>query len=245
MSLTVPHLLPRIVERSVNTTLTLEVRAADGTVQTASAATVTIQDGAAVLVSQAVASVGPPASYALSGSVTQGRNLSDAWLEVWALTISGTPYTFRRAGYLVRHAFYPTITDTDLTDRDSDLLTLMPPTLSSLEKYREQARTRIERDLLRKGRRPWLIFDSYDLCDAHIALALARFYWDCHLKVSDGRYGEMAAKLEREYTDEMGRVSFRYDEAESGDVDDPSPTAGQGPLILSAAPRGRSHRWRW
>lgn len=244
MSMAAPHQLPRIVERGVDQTITLDVRASDGTQQTASAGTLTITDGARVLVSASAVTVGPPASYALAGSLTADGPLSDALLEVWSLTISGVPYVFRRAGYIVRHAFHPTIGDSDLTDRDSDLLSILPSGETTLEKYREAARQRLERDLLRKGRRPWLIFDSYDLFDAHVALSLALFYRDASMKLGDGRYTDEHTARMTEYEHELGRVSFRYDSAESGVIDDETPAASQGPLVLSAAPRGRRRSWR-
>jgi hypothetical protein len=243
MSLAVPHQLPRIVERGVAQTLDLDVRAADGTQQTASVGALTIRLGSRSLLT-VTPSLGPPASYALLADATENEPLSNDWLEVWTLTISGQVYAFKRSGYLVRHAFHPTIGDSDLTDRDSDLLSLLSPTDTTLQKYREQARQRMERDLLRKGRRPWLIFDSYDLCDAHIALSLAMAYRDLHMKVSDGRYeAEYKARLE-EYEKALASASFRYDDAESGVIDNPTPAASQGPLILSAAPSG-GRRYRW
>ncbi len=241
MSLIVPHQLPRIVERGVATTLSLDVLSAASVQQTASAGMVTVKLGSVVIVDAAAVSVGPPATYSLLASATSGEGLSDAYLEVWSLTIGGTPYVFRRPGYLVRHVFFPTIGDSDLTDRDSDLLEILPTAETTLEKYREAARKKIERDLLRKGRRPWLVFDSYDLVDAHIALTLSYIYRDLHTKIGDGRYKEEYEARQKEYQRELGSASFRYDGNESGSIDDEVATPSQGPLVLTAGPR----RGRW
>jgi hypothetical protein len=247
MSLIVRHQLPRIVERNVAQTLTCDVYSASSAQQTASAGTLTIKLAGVELVGSAAlsASLGPPASYTLLAATTADEALNNAWLELWTLTIGGVVYTFRRPGFLVRHAYYPTITDTDLTDRDSDLLSLLATGDTTLQKYREAARQRIERDLLRKGRRPWLIFDSYDLADAHIALALSYTYRDQANKIGDGRYREEAERRLKEYDAAMGAAIFRYDDNESGNIDETTPTTANGPTILTAGPRSGRRLGRW
>lgn len=247
MSLIVRHQLPRIIERGIEQDISLDVYSSASAQQTASAGSLTIKLGSVVLVDarDLSASLGPPASTTLSAALTSSESLSEAWLELWTLTIGGQPYTFRRSGFLVRHAFYPTITDTDLTDRDGDLLNLVDGIETSLEKYRETARKKIERDLLRKGRRPWLIFDSYELSDAHIHLSLHYFYREQHTQANDSRYAEAAQYHWDRYVAEFGQVSFRYDDDESGaiDGDETTPTSAAGPVVLTAAPEG-PRRWR-
>jgi len=245
MSLTVRHQLPRIVVRGVEQSLDLDVYNAASAQQTCSAATVTIKIGGRVIVDAASAtSLGPPAAYTLPAATTEDEGLSDLYLEVWSVTIGGTDYTFRRSGHLVRHAFYPTITDTDLTDRDSDLLNIVPASVTDLSKWREGARKRIERDLLRKGRRPWLIFDSYELSDAHIALSLHLFYRDQHIAIGDGRYKEAAAEYLGEYNEAMASIAFRYDTNETGDIDEEERTSATSILRLTSSPRSRWQRRR-
>jgi len=245
MSLTVRHQLPRIVVRGVEQSLDLDVYSAASAQQTCSAATVTIKLGSKVIVDGASAtSLGPPAAYTLPAATTEDEGLSDQYLEVWTVTIGGEPHTFRRSGHLVRHAFHPTITDTDLTDRDSDLLNIVPASVTNLQQWREQARKKIERDLLRKGRRPWLIFDSYELVDAHIALSLSRFYRDQHIAIGDGRYKEAATEYLEEYNEAMASITFRYDDNETGDIDEEDRVSATSILRLTSSPRAGYRRRR-
>ena len=248
MSLIARHQLPRIVERGVEQDITLDVYSSASVQQTATAGSLTIKLGSVVLVDSRdlSASLGPPASTTLSSALTASASLSDAWLELWSLTIGGQAYTFRRAGFLVRHAFYPTINDDDLTDRDGDLLNLVAGLETSLEKYRETARKKIERDLLRKGRRPWLIFDSYELSDAHIHLSLHYFYREQHTQANDSRYADAAQYHWDRYVAEFDAIAFRYDDDESGDIgsSEETPSTAAGPVVLTAAPRG-ARRLRW
>lgn len=245
MSLTVRHQLPRIVVRGVEQSLDLDVYSAASAQQTCTVATVTIKIGTRVIVDGASASaLGPPATYTLPAATTADEALSDQYLEVWSVTIGGANYTFRRAGHLVRTAFYPTITDTDLTDRDSDLLNIVPASVTNLSQWRESARKRIERDLLRKGRRPWLIFDAYELTDAHIALSLHLFYRDQHIAIGDGRYKEAAAEYLEEYNEAMSAVNFRYDTNETGTIDEEERVSSTSILRLTSSSRRRYRRTR-
>ena len=152
-----PQSLPRTIEIGVSTTLTLDVYPEDSaTLTAASAATVTVYQGQAVLVNAAVATVGGAytASYALSGSVTTGLTPSDDYLEVWSITVGGAVHTFQRAGYLVRRAFHPSVTDAALTDYHSDLANLRPSTLTTYEPYRRRPGTGSSAACLSKGAAP-------------------------------------------------------------------------------------------
>lgn len=249
MSLILRHAGPRVVERGVAVSLTADVYDAAGGQLTPTAGSITIRDGSEVVVdAAAVTSFGPPADYSLAGSVTSSRALSERWVEEWSLTISATPYVFRRAGYIVRHAFYPTLTDTDLYARYSDLSDLRDPDQASYEAQREAARERIERDLIKKGKRPWLVFDSWALYDAHLALTGHIIFNDFATSIGDGRYKEEALRLHDEYLREMDSCNFRYDVDETGDVTSTSQVSPVPTVILSGAPRMRrafgGTRWR-
>ena len=247
MSLVLRHATPRSVERGVDTSLTADVYDAAGGQLTATAGVLTIRDGSEVVVDAAAAtSLGPPAAYTLAGSVTSTRGLSERWIEEWTLTISGTAHTFRRAGYLVRHVFYPTLTDTDLYARYSDLADLRDPDQTSYETQREAARERIERDLIKRGKRPWLVFDSWALYDAHLAMTGHIIFNDFATSIGDGRYKEEADRLWEEYQRELDACNFRYDMDESGTVTSETQVSSVGSVILSGSPRrGRwGARWR-
>ena len=121
MSLAAAISRPRSVERGVSTTLTLTITdTLTGTVQTPSAATVAIYDSSTVILAATAATTlgagGYSCTYALSAAtIPDSIRLTDQWLEVWTLTIGGVSYTFRMTGYLCRHAYHPTLTDSDLT----------------------------------------------------------------------------------------------------------------------------------
>lgn len=236
---------PRMIERGVAQSLTFPVFSAAGAEQTATAATVTLQvENRTVLAATAATSLGPPASYSLLAATTTSEALSDRWLETWAMTIGGTPYTFRRAAYLVRHVFYPTITDTDLTDVHAELTELLDSDVDDYSRYREAAREKIERHLIKKGRRPELIFDNWALYDAHRALTLHLIFRDYASSIGDGRYTELAAEYLEEWKSEIESVRFRYDDQLSGTIDSGDKEGGEPSIILTSAPRNRQQSWR-
>ena len=224
---------PRMIERGVDQTLTLDVFNADGAQQTATAGTVTITAGSAVVVAAAaVTSLGPPVSYTLTAATTATLSLSDRWLEVWALTIGGVVYTFTRAAYLVRRVLYPVITDTDLTPRYADVVVLNGGAV--LSEKREEAWAIIQRDLIRRGRRPELVLDAWALSDVHIHQTLALFFAELALSVGDGRYADRERFHRERYAEEWDRLTFRYDADTDGVVDEGEAVSGTPVLWLSA-----------
>lgn len=239
-----PQSLPRTIEIGVSTTLTLDVYPEDSaTLTAASAATVTVYQGQAVLVNAAVATVGGAytASYALSGSVTTGLTPSDDYLEVWSITVSGAVHTFQRAGYLVRRAFHPSVTDAALTDYHSDLANLRPSTLTTYEPYRRRAGDWIQRRLLEQGRRPWLVFDAWALEVPHVYKALSLIFTDFESSIGDGRYAKLAASYEARAEAEFAKVQFRYDLAETGTIRESDGQSGVAtPLFLTSGPNTRA-----
>lgn len=239
--------LPRFVEIGVAQTLTLDVYPEDSaTLSTASAGTLTLKQGNTTLLDAVVATVGgsSTASYALQTSTTTGLDPSDDLLEIWTLTIAGEVQTFQRGGYLVRRAWHPTITDADLIDYHSDLTALRPSSLATYEPYRRRAGTWVQIELMNKGRRPWLIFDAWALTVPHTYKTLALIFADFASAVGDGRYKELAAHYEGQANEAMKSVMFRYDLAQTGDVDDTSQTSAATPLFLTSGPNATRDMWR-
>lgn len=237
----VAHALPRIIERGVETALTLDVRDDAGTAQTFTAGTLTILDGSAELLAATAFTTGAPASYTLPAASTSGRGLSANLVERWTGTIGGTTYTFLRRGYLVRSAFYPTLTDTDLIARHSELggaRPILPQGLTSFSKYRNAAHEAIQRRLIGMGRRPWLIFDGWALYDAHLALTLHLIARDFATSVG-GRWKELEDTYKAEYEAAFGTVSFAYDTSEEGTLTDETRRSAAAPLLVSAGHVGR------
>ncbi|MCP4916857.1 MAG: hypothetical protein GY913_08010, partial [Proteobacteria bacterium] len=168
---------PYVITRGADTALPLDVYDDEQAQQTATAATVSVLLGSKVLVDSASATtLGPPVSYTLAGGTTSAESLSDAVLVRWSLTIGGVVYPFERAGYMVRQAFDMTLTDADLLSVDRNLANYRNSGDSTFAWAVTDARQRIERRLLKKGRRPWLIFDNWALFDAFRFEALAAIY---------------------------------------------------------------------
>lgn len=237
----VAHSLPRIVERGVLTTLSLDVRDDAGTAQTFTAGTIAIQDGNDEVLAATAFTTGAPASYSLAAATTSGRGLSERWIETWTGTISGTAYTFVRRGYLVRSAFYPTLTDTDLIARHTELggaYAVLPSGLTSFAKYRNAAHEAIQRRLIGMGRRPWLIFDTWALYDAHLALTMHMIARDFAQSVN-GRWKELEDTYKAEFEAAFGTVNFSYDTSEEGTLTDDTRRSGAAPLLLSAGRVGQ------
>lgn len=235
----VAHTLPRIVERGVAATLTLDVRDDSGTAVTFTAGTLTIMDGTFEVLAATAFTTGAPASYSLLAATTSSRTLSDDWIETWTGTISGSPYTFTRRGYLVRTAFYPTLTDTDLTARHTELDRNRPPTISSYSKYRNAAHELIQRRLLAKGRRPWLIFDTWALFDAHLAATLMLIAKDFATALNATRWTELAAQYAAEYEAAFNAITFSYDTSEEGTLTDDAKKSANPVLTFTAGNPGR------
>lgn len=233
---------PRTIERGSTPTLTLEVYdSATSALSTVSSGTVTITFGGRVVVDARAVTPGTPASVALVSADTEEGELSDLGLEVWTLTIGGTVYHFRRPCCLVRHAYYATVVDADLTDRHGELplSTVLPTGLTTYERYREAAREVIERRLLRMGRRPYLIFDAWALADAHIALTLHLIFLDFFNRLNSDTYKTLADHYAAAYETAFSTVDFRYDSSESGTVDTSATVAAaQGSVVLTAANPG-------
>ena len=239
----VPHTLPRRVEIGVTQSITLDVETDAGVQQTATAATVKIYLGNEVLVDTANAtSLGPPAAYTLAGSVHSGRNVASDYLEVWNLTIGGTPYEFKRKGYLVIRDVYQTIDDDDLTVLHSELEDHRPVQIQSYRTYRTRAWERLMRDFLKAGRLPWLVFDDFALVDAHVFLSLHYIFLDWSSEFGESRYKDLADHYAEQYKEELGSLVLTYDSNQSGTVDEEGKVGAGAPIALTA---GFPHAWRY
>lgn len=240
MALVLRHRAPRTILRGVTSTLTVDVRDEAGTAQTVSAGTLTISDGADVLVDAAAITPGTPPTYSLSATVTEARSTSDRLLEVWTVTVGSTSYVLTRPAYLVRWTFTPVLTPADLLDLYSDLDAILPPN-GTWETKVTDARETIERELIKRGRRPDLVLDSWALYDALRHLVLANIFRDAKASIGDGRYAELATEHDAAYRDEWARVVFRYDTSETGTVTTSANTSPIAPTFLTAGrPRSQS-----
>lgn len=234
--------LPRVVQIGQPATLDLDLYDDTGQL-TATVATVrVVVGGVELLASTAATTLGPPASLTLASGVTTGQQPSESWVEEWSVTVGGVALAFERKGYLVRTLYHPGLVDDDLIDADADLLNLLPSTKTTLEHYRRRAAEKVQRDLLRKNRYPWLVFDVWQLTDAHIHLSLSYIYRDLAIKMgSQTRYAEEATRRLEAYDAEMEQIVFQ----DVADEDDELFDGADEPAVMPTPRSGNIQSRSW
>ena len=160
-------------------------------------------------------------------------------LEIWTLTNAvGDVVTARRAGHLVRNILYPMVTDSDLIARHARIEDIRPPTLPDFSTYIQTAWEMLNRDLIKRGRRPELVLDSYALIDMHIFKTLELVFKDATTYVGDGRYHELMTFYAASYREEWDIVQFHYDRGQDGAIDDAQREAVAPSIWLGEPPPG-------
>ena len=181
-------------------------------------------------------------TYDLLAADTSGQPLGTDYLEIWTFTGANPGHTppvtveFRRPAYLVRSALWPVVSDVDLVARHSRLDDLLPPGQTNWGSYRELAWEILNRDLIKKGRRPELILDPFALIDAHVFKTLELIFRDLSTLVGDGRYTEFAILYGEAYTAEWEVIQFRYDRNEDNAIDPGELESGSPSLWLGVPP---------
>ncbi len=238
-----PEGLPRMIKRNDDQTLDItwfEDNAA--IVVPVTGATLTLKQGSRVILDNVAAtSFGGPvfsATYDLLAATTAGLILSDTMLEIWTLTTATGSVTARRSGHLVRTVLYPMVTDSDLVARHARLEDIRPPTVPNFSSYIDLAWEMINRDLLKKGRRPELVLDSYALIDMHVYKTLELIFRDATTFVGAGRYEDLADRYSEAYREEWENVQFRYDRNQNDALEDGEREAASPSIWLGEPPPG-------
>lgn len=235
--------IPRMVERNKAATLAIDVYNSAGGAKitsTAASATIVITVGNREIVNASATpnSGGSTAIYSLAAATTADEDLTDQWLEVWTITLSdGTIHTVRQVGYLVRHVLNPKILDADLIDYHNDLDNVRPSGESDFSRYRDAAWRILNRDLIRKGRRPELVLDSWALVDLHISKTLEILFKDLTTYLGDGRYLDLADRYRDQYAEQWGSLVLKYDRDEDGTIDASEGEALHPVIFLNRPPR--------
>lgn len=230
--------LPRMIERGVTTTLTLELYDDDGVtpLTPSSGGTVDVYAGSTLILDGGTVTAGTTSTATLLGSATSGQTLADTWLEQWSVTVGGVAHVVRRSAYLVRHVLYPVVRVRDLLDRHSDL-----DGQGDLQHLLDAAWNDIQRELIRKGNRPQLIVDSWALFDMHVARTLQMAFRDAHQRIGDGRYLELSAAYAADYARAWDTTEFRYDFDEDGTLSETERKPAEVSVIWTGRPP--SDRW--
>ena len=225
--------LPRMIVRGVAQTLDADIYTDAGVQITPTAATLSLYAGGKTLLDGVSATAAAPSTYALLAATTAGEGYSTEYLEVWTLTVAGSPVTVQRPAYLVRRELHPAITDTDLLSYHTDLADLRDPDSTTFETQRDEAWVWINRRLIERGRRPQLIIDAWALRDVHVYKSLGIIFRDAALALGDGRYQELAEYYRTLADETLAGLSLQYDEDEDGFVDDGDQLPAHSVIFLS------------
>ena len=211
-----------------------------GATATPTSGTVTISrpDGT-VLVSSAV-TVATIATYSLTGATTTAEALGEGWLIEWALVMpDAVTHTFRQDAALCRRALYPVVSQDDLTQRHSDLPSLLGAS-ASYQPYIDEAWWTIGNRLIGAGRRPYLVIQPSALRECHLMLALHLVFIDYSTSAGDGgRWQALAAHYLSAYEQSYGALKFSYDEADDNRIDPTKKKSASSQIWTNG--RGLSH----
>lgn len=247
--------LPRMIKRGEDQSLDVTWWE-DGSpiLLTMASANVTIKHGSRIIVDdQPATTIGgtTSATYLLTSAITAGLSLTDTMLEIWTLrggiVPPGVPVEIsaRKSGHLVRTVLFPMIVDSDLFARHARLDDIRPPSLVDFSGYIATAWEILNRDLLKKGRRPELVLDSYALVDAHLYKTLEIVFRDAITFVGDGRYNDLAMMYAADYAKEWDTVLFRYDRDEDDALSDAEREAARPSVWLGEPPPGGMGGGSW
>lgn len=227
------HNLPVTIERGSDCVLTLDLRDSAGSVVSPSSASLSIRSGGEVLttITADVSSSGEVTAD-LPGDASSGWALTDSLLLVWSATVDGVVYTYRVTGAVCLTAYESTLTADDVFDRYPALRAALEP--SHVGSLITSTSAEIQRRIMERGRRPYLILDRWAVADAHLELALWRVMDAADNALSDDRWRRAAEKHEEGYAARWAALSFRYDLSESGDVGTASPEPAAPVLLLTA-----------
>ena len=241
--------LPRMIKQGENNTLGIYWYEDDVLIDNVTG-TLTLKQGSTVLTTKPVFTGGsqPQTAYVSIGAgTTDGLPYSDTMLEIWELSKFIDPdivrITVRHSGHLVRTLLHPMIIDADLENRHARIQDIRPPSETSFERYRNLAWEILNRDLIKMGRRPELILDSYALIDLHVYKSLELIFRDAITFVGDGRYNDLADMYAEKYREEWENVVFRYDRSEDDAIQDGELEAAAPSIWLGEPPPGWPSLW--
>lgn len=207
--------LPDLIERGRANTLRCPVYL-DGDLVAPSAGTVSIFDatGAAQVSGASVTITGDVATYSYAPATS--LPLADDWRVEWTLTISGASVFSRNDAALVRARLRNPVSDQDLYSKVSALDPNTANVIHSkatLQDYLDSSWHEIQRRLINRGRRPWLIMSPSALYDVALNLGLSYVYDDLG---PTAEYVQQAIVYRERYESKWGELNFRYDDLDEG-----------------------------
>lgn len=189
------------------------VAPASGTVSIFDRSGAALVDGAAVVVVSSVATY----SYTPAASL----QLDEGWRVEWSLVVDGAARVFRNDAALVRVRLAPVVADADLFARHSSLDPAGRNPISTVTTWqtqRDEAWAEIQLRLISRGNRPNLIMSPSALRLAHLFKSLELVFDDLATRLNEA-YADTARDYRGRFEAEWGRLTFSYDEDDSGEAD--------------------------
>ena len=211
-----------------------------GATATPTSGTVTVSRPDGTVLVTASVTVATIATYSLTGATTTAEALGEGWLIEWALVMpDAVTHTFRQDAALCRRTLYPVISQDDLTQRHSDLPSLLGAA-ASYQPYIDEAFFTICTRLIGAGRRPYLVIQPSALRECHLMLALHLVFIDYSTSAGDGgRWQALAAHYLMGYEQAYGQLRFSYDEADDNRIDPTKKKSASSQIWTNG--RGLSH----
>ena len=176
------------------------------------------ETGAAVADEATVTMSGDTFTYTVLAAVLPStKTFSNEWQVRWSLSMpDGAVHVFNEEAYLIRSSLKAPCRTQDMIDAHIEAGDLSG-TADLAQKYLTRAWNQIVRRLLKDGRFPHQILDSFSLFEAQLSLGLRHFFLDQHTSVGgDGKYLDLADRYEGLYESEFATMTLRYDVDEDG-----------------------------
>lgn len=227
----------------------------DGALVAPSAATVSVFDASNTpIVDEAAGTIsGDIAEYTISaGTLPDTLALEMGWRIEWTLTLAaavapdGVIAAVNDAA-LVRRVLNCPISDVDLFRRVPSIdpaSSNVIHTMTTVQSYIDEAHTRIQNQLIRKGNRPNLIMSPADLRELYVLESIALIYDNFATRLNPA-FSDLADRYRADARREWSALQFLYDTDDDGQADSPGRRRAGTPTIWLSG-RGRSGQgWRY
>ncbi len=205
-----------------------------------------VDGGGTVVTSGSVSTDGNDTTATIAAADTSGQAYSTKWrlrLSMMEQAIPEIRVAFERDVWLVRSVLLPTVTVDDLVRRHRDLRDLVDGGDDAINGYGIEAWAGISADLIKRGKRPNLIMESWALRSLLMFRWLMLVFEDAASRFSgEDRYAKLVERYQALADEEWSKnIIFEYDSDEDGHGD--GAAAGSNVLVLSAGPMGGPRRW--
>lgn len=236
--------LPQFLTRGRDNAIECEVYDAAGDLAAPSSGTIDVYDrnGEKVVDGQSVTIASSKATYTvLAAALPSTQSFSSQWQIRWTLTMpDGVAHVFVESAHLVRWTLKAPASEGDLTDRHQDLSDLLAAG-QDLVQFLRTGWEMVLRRILRDGRSPSLILDSFALMDLQVYKALHLLFMDAASSAgSTGRYQELADHYAGLYEHEWATITWTYDSDGDGRPDEGEHGQAGSPELWLAPARGYS-----